>query len=278
MARTEAEKNWIDVARKGLERLAASVEHGRTMSDRAVVAKDLGVSRQTLRNYIDCYRFVSEVETFQPEAADALRTYSATVVAIYSRWAKYDRPGAMEHAIAGQGLPAAAIIAAEKSARRAIRPTNVTMLDGSMDGARGSAGPSVASALKQAKHASLNLESFSVKANSAPLSLAMGVTQVLASEEGTTLAVLELDRGSVGDGHRRNARTVLAKASLAAAVHPLVIILLPDAVALSEFRAMLPPAADFQRVSPLPAFVFAEGLGWIIAMTAERFSQDWASA
>lgn len=274
-------KGWVDIAARGLERLATAAEHGSTMARRARVAEELGVSRQTLRNYIDCLRFVLDVDAVRPEAGIALRRFAATIVAVYSRWFRYDPDGALDHAIAAQGLPATRIIAAEKAARRRLVPNEPSLLDRAMQGATGQAGPILAHAFALGRATGIvpRLEELSIVENGDPLSAAMGAPRVLSGGDGGTIVpVIELDRGSVGDGHRRSARATLARAALAAARHPLVIVLLPDRAAVEEYLAFLPPIDDFVvRSGPPVLHVFADGLGAVATMSADRFVPDWTA-
>lgn len=171
-------KNWIEVAAKGMQRLESAYSHGNVMAARANAAQELGVSRQTLRNHIDCFRFVSEIEQRRPEAALALRSFSATVVAVYSRWYKYDPEGALDHAIAARGLPAPTILAAEKAARKVLVPSTLSPMESVLLSASGST--AIRPSWPFGDSAPSSLDDLRLEENRDPLSLAMGVGKVLA--------------------------------------------------------------------------------------------------
>ena len=267
-------KGWIGIAEQGIELLGRPA-YGGVMAQRAVAAETLGVTRQTLRNYIDCLRFLKVVDAVRPEAGTALRTYAATVVAIYSRWYRYDPEGALDHAIAAQGQPATFIIAAEKAARRAVGPSSQSLLEVATKGVTATAGRAVCKAL--GGRTVPRLQDLRVDANVEPISVAMGAVQALVGDE-IAIPVIELDRGTTGDGHRRGARSALARANLATSCNPLVLILLPDAEALDAYRAALPPVDKWlEGGSSLPMHRFAEGLGLVMAVEAAGFADAWSS-
>ena len=274
-------KRWVEIAAEGMNRLETAAEHGSTMARRAQVAEDLGVSRQSLRNYMDCLRFVHQVDAIRPEAGTALRGFAATVVAVYSRWYRYDPVGALDHAIAAKGMPATRIIAAEKVARRSLVTVEPTLLERAMENAKGLAGKAISKALARSVEidAPLRIEELQIVPNVDALSIAMGAAKALSTADGRlTMPVIELDRGSVGDGHRRGARSALSRATLAAVRHPLIVVLLPDPAAIKEYISFLPSIDEYVVFADSPMIhVFANGLGAVATMSVERFAQEWSA-
>lgn len=279
---------WIEIAEQAEGQLSSTeITHGSTMARRAEVAQALGVTSKTLANYIDALRTVRALQQDDPQSGRAFLRLNPTSIAVYSRWMRRDRQTALSHAraAAAHGLSTARIVAAEKEAREAATalPTllDKALADGGNERAWQQPGGALASALHRHLRTLPRLGVLEPAAADNELAVAMGVDQVLRwtgsparpevffdsfdpwteqwflqrCSDGPfdVIGVMEMHRGQVGDAHRRNAKTTIAKAALAAMLYPLILILTEDEVALGEVEAMLPPL-DGKRLGPHAAF------------------------
>ena len=150
-----------------------------------------------------------------------------------------------------------------------------------MENAKGLAGKAISKALARSVEidAPLRIEELQIVPNVDALSIAMGAAKALSTADGRlTMPVIELDRGSVGDGHRRGARSALSRATLAAVRHPLIVVLLPDPAAIKEYISFLPSIDEYVVFADSPMIhVFANGLGAVATMSVERFAQEWSA-
>lgn len=308
-------QSWYALAGQAETELSVAPPYGSVMARTDAVAARLGTTRQALRNYIAARRFADGALEDDPEAAEALANMSAAMVAVHSRWAKYDRRGALEHAkaVVRERRAASAIVAAEAAARAAAGRLRGTMLGTALaDSAAelppvpgiGIAGGAIAGALDRFGIPGMDFRELDPVPASLPLAIAAGVRQFLSwdvpkarkwpppggippflAERGQSgpfevAGVIEVPAGATADSYRRGAKGVLARAALAATLYPLVIVLLPDEWAVREFETALPPIPR-ERLG-LPGedtwpgcHVLGRGLGTIVALAAERFADGW---
>jgi hypothetical protein len=309
-------QSWYELAARAESELAVAAPYGSVMAQTDAVAARLGTTRQALRNYMAARRFAVGALEDDPQAARALADMSAAMVAVHSRWAKYDRAGALEHAklAVRERLPARVIVAAEAAARAAAGEQRGTMLDRALTEAAeglphtlgaGRAGGAVAQALERFGIPRLDFRELQPTPASLPLAWAAGVRQVLRwdapvvrewpppgglptffTDRGQTgpfevVGVIEIPLGAIADTYRRGAKGVFARAAVAAALYPLVVVLLPDGGAVREFESALPPLPlvrlGLDPADSLPGgHLLGRGMGGIVAMAADRFGEGWA--
>jgi hypothetical protein len=306
---------WMEIAEQGQRVLSAEVPHGTTLSRRSAVAQELGVTGQTLSNYIDALKFVQELEATAPKASAAMSRLNPTSIAVYARWVRRDRRTALAHAIraADEGLSTAKIIAAERAARQALaRPA--TLVENALDEDRARdmkvvhpKGP-LATGLLRTLGSMPRFDALVLDVPSDDLAVAMGVTNVLrwdgpfddpgrmssrfqperepwfaqrrSAGPYEVIGLVPVERGRAGDGHRRNARTVFAKAVVATSLFPVVVVMLEDEEALAEFKAMLPTieGGRLGRHAVVEEDLYAlsgDGGCVVLADAATSLSRDW---
>jgi hypothetical protein len=306
---------WMDIAKRGKRDLSADAPHGTTLSRRSAVAQELGVTRQTLRNYIEALEFVQGMEATAPEAAAALARMNPTSIGVYARWVRRDQKAALAHAVraADLGLSTAKIIAAERAARQALAHP-ATLVEKALDEDRARdmkvvhpKGP-LATGLLRTLGNMPRFDALVLDVPSDDLAGAMGVTNVLRWDgpfddpgrkssrfrperepwfeqrrpDGPyeVIGLVPVERGRAGDGHRRNARTVFAKAVVATSIFPAVVVMLENEEALAEFKAML-PIIDAGRqgrhaVVEEDLYALSGDAGCVVLADAATFlSRDW---
>jgi hypothetical protein len=300
------ERRWIETAERARRMLEAMPADGSILARRAEVAAKLGLTKETLHNYIEASRFVERLGGTAPEMAKAMEGLSATTVGVYSRWYRRDPEEASAHArrAVEQNLSSARVAADERAARAAAPiPSLLDLALASIHDERRSVDVSddIGAALTAGGAGGIPLRWLERAPNSIPLSKAMGASEVLRPlpvalepeiippwldqrvKTGLGLdliAIMEIERGAPGDAHRRNARNMIARAALVATVHPMALILVPDVDAVREFVAAVPILADHAVVpssANLAAFSFGRGGGVVAVMGAEGFSQAWSS-
>jgi len=303
---------WIEIAERGETALREAAPHGSTLARRAEVAKSLGVTGQTLGNYIDALRFVRELRSTDPAAASSLARMNPTSIAVYARWARRDRDGALAHIATADrlGFSTARIIADERASRQAL-PPSPTLLDIALGRQRPTrpyrfpAGD-LAIAFGRCLGQAPVLADLSPTPPREEMGVSMiGTLRFRRNEEDLdeldapfrpsrepwfrdrdpngpydVMGFIGVERGRAGDGHRRNARATLAKAVLLASVYPVVVVMLEDDRALVEFGTML-PALDRSRLGPHALvgpnlFAFARDAGSVLLAEPESFlPRNW---
>lgn len=268
--------------------MLASTDQVGVLSYRSDVASRLGVARGTLHNYIEALRFIESLQDTAPDMAAALETFSAAAVAVYERWWRRDAEAVRKHIeqAAKLGWSARKVIADEAKARSAVRPRS--MLESALDrrNDKQDLGTSavIGEAFRRAGARAPDVKRLIVEDNGSVLSSALGAAQLLVDREieaqklpSLEIAVFEAGVGETGRAHIRNARNLLARATVAASAHTLSLILVEDVLAVSEFGKALPAFEGFQidgSSSSLMGFELLAGAVVIIA-NADEFVQTW---
>lgn len=305
-------QNWLRIAEEAEAELARPRQHGTVMAATDEVAARLGTTRQALRNYMSALRFIRAVESENRQAAQALMRLSAAMVAVYARWSRYDRSGALEHAlVAGSKLlPASAILAAEAAANQKPGGTAATTLEQAVASAPAGAqyieaGGAVAWALRRVGLKPAGLSAFTVARTELPLAAAAGVQEILVLEPASSkgrgkgpllddryfrtrhqfdrlevAGVLDVAETAIKGGYRRIAKPTFVRAVAAACLYPLVLLVLPNREALREFADALPDVPPGRlgvdgEEAPPGVIVPGSGLGGIVMVSADSVIETW---
>ena len=276
-------KAWISIAKHASALLSSPAAYGDRLKQRESVATELGVSRQTLRNYMAAYDFGLAIEKADANAAAQLWAMPATAVEIYARWAARDRDAALLHLKSvGHSLSVAEIIKAEQEQRdrqseprQSLKETIATVLDGWQPPTR-QVRREIAAVLERRQLPELVPSSLRWRVPERDFDRAMGVREVgqlhredldrntLAQERlrnylavrggGDILdliATIQVGRSENADFYRGEAKPQLARAIAVGEIYPLVILLLPDTPALLEFESQL-PALPYEAMAAGP--------------------------
>lgn len=117
MSNTIDKPEWPEKARQARVLLEGPVEHGRKSARLAMVAKDLGLSRGTLDNYLDALKAYEALMAQAPDLGPRLEGQSAAAMAALGRWSGYDLAG-LRRFLEGSEKPSLRqVLAAERAAR-----------------------------------------------------------------------------------------------------------------------------------------------------------------
>lgn len=115
---------WVDAAISAKKLLVTPVPRGQVQSRLKEVAASVGLTHNTLSNYLLSHDFVTEVEKNRPDVAYILFRAAPIAVDAYRRWATHDAEGAFRHVLeyGRGGIRIVDVIEAEKSARQRTYP------------------------------------------------------------------------------------------------------------------------------------------------------------
>lgn len=281
-------RRWLEIARRGKELMEKSTEEVGLLSYRSDVASHLGVSKGTLHNYVAALKFIEDLRPISPDTAAALETFPASVVAVYERWWRRDAHAVCSHLdqAVKEGWTSRKIIADEAKAREAVRPRSlveVALDHGQHDGPTVTS-PLIVEAFRRTGTAAPDFLNMAAVKNPNELSQALGVTQLLIDgstelQPGPSLevAVFELGVGDSGRAHIRDARGILARATVAASVHTMSLLLLQDVLAVADFGKALTAFKRFQVGESSPSFLGFELLpgSVVLVANADEFASSW---
>lgn len=284
-------RRWLEIARKGRKLMETSTEQVGFLSYRSDVASDLGVSKGTLHNYVAALKFIEDLRPVSPDTAAALETFPASAVAVYERWWRRDAAAVCSHIdqAVKEGWTSRKVIADEAKAREAVRPRSLTEIaldHGQHDGPFGTS-PLIDEAFRRTGGAAPDFVDLAAVENPNELSQALGVTQLLI--DGTTelqpgpsleIAVFEVGVGDSGRAHIRDARGILARATMAATVHTMALLLLQDVLAVADFGKALAAFKQFQISESSASLLGFELLprSVVLVANADEFGNSWTGA
>ncbi|HCO55718.1 MAG TPA: hypothetical protein DIT93_11950 [Pelagibacterium sp.] len=293
---------WSTMARAVAEHCPDAIDggHGIRMRAQKEAAEALGLSWNTLRSYLEAYRFFLDLSG-EP-LAEKFRLQSIDVARSIARWAKWDRNAALEFLLITPCPSTAGTLAAEREAK--ARATSSDSVPGRLTIAanairsEGRARPLLRDHLALLGYCGLErLELVEAREAGTQNGAELGSESVIvyraigAQPDVLDALVLRAVNHSIADAYRREARSILFRA-LAAAIHcPLVVLPFPDLRARQAFlegRPILPFEAGAPAMIPslkaLPApRTFdrnqpivrpSAAAGAIIATTAESFATD----
>lgn len=267
--------------------MLASTDQVGVLSYRSDVASRLGVGRGTLHNYIEALSFIESLQDTSPDLAAALETFSAAAVAVYERWWRRDADTVRRHIeqAVKLGWSARKVISDEARARLAVRPRSMleSALEQRNDKRAWETSAVIREAFRRAGARVPDVMRLDVEKNGSALSSALGAEQLLVDREieaqkSLEIAVFEAGAGETRRAHIRNARNLLARATIAASAHTLSLILVEDVLAVSEFGKALPAFEEFQidgSSSSLIGFELLPGAIVILA-NADEFVHGWS--
>jgi hypothetical protein len=114
----------MQIARAVSKKLADDPQPREKQKQLRILAQSHGVTWQTLKNYLNAFRFVEEMRVSNTELAKLLEDMPALAVEVFSRWSNYDIVG-VNNAIRRAHKDSSsvrAIIQAEKKARAVALP------------------------------------------------------------------------------------------------------------------------------------------------------------
>lgn len=284
-------RRWLEIARKGRKLLETSTEQVGFLSYRSDVASDLGVSKGTLHNYVAALKFIEDLRPVSPDTAAALETFPASAVAVYERWWRRDAAAVCRHIdqAVKEGWTSRKVIADEAKAREAVRPRSLTeiALDHRQHVGHFVTSPLIDEAFSRSGAAAPDFIDLAAVENPNELSRALGVTQLLI--DGTTelqpgpsleIAVFEVGVGDSGRAHIRDARGILARATVAATVHTMALLLLQDVLAVADFGKALAAFKQFQISESSASLLGFELLprSVVLVANADEFGNSWTGA
>lgn len=284
-------RRWLEIARKGRKLMETSTEQVGFLSYRSDVASDLGVSKGTLHNYVAALKFIEDLRPVSPDTAAALETFPASAVAVYERWWRRDAAAVCSHIdqAVKEGWTSRKVIADEAKAREAVRPRSlleIALGHGQHDSPRVTS-PVIGEAFRRTGSAAPDFIDLAAVDNPNELSQALGVTQLLI--DGTTesqpgpsleIAVFEVGVGDSGRAHIRDARGILARATVAATVHTMALLLLQDVLAVADFGKALAAFKQFQISESSASLLGFELLprSVVLVANADEFGISWTGA
>lgn len=276
---------WVEAAEAAKKLLEAPVPRGQVRSRLKEVAAGVGLTHNTLSNYLLSHDFVSEVERSRPDVAHILFRAAPVAVDAYRRWATHDAEGAFRHVLdyGEGGIRIVDVIEAEKTARQRTYPDKTS---DSFD------------RLMRSREAHRVLTPKDLKADNTPLALMarssfspvgglahydgafakwLGLSHIgvgpdlnigamsdqrlwrgksdLSDTSEGIVGVIEVKPVSIKESYRAIARQIALQATVGSRFFDLVVVLLTDEEAMMEMTSFLqeqalPPAPQGKEPDP----------------------------